>query len=44
MFFYILLRGHWYDSALNVHTLTEDKSDDTRDSFYNKLEHVSIRS
>jgi hypothetical protein len=32
---YIILRDQWCDSIfLNVHAPTEDKSDDTKDSFY----------
>jgi hypothetical protein len=38
---YIILRGRWCDViVLNVHTPTEDKCDDTKDSFYEKLEGV----
>jgi len=35
---YLILRGHWCDIVLNVYTPTEDKSEDTRDSFYEELE------
>jgi hypothetical protein len=35
------LRGRWCDNIfLNVHAPTEDKSDDTKNSFYKKLECV----
>jgi exonuclease III len=38
---YIILRGHWCDIIdLNVHAPTEDKTDDMKDSFDDKLEHV----
>jgi hypothetical protein len=38
---YIMLRGHWYDIiVLNVHASTEEKSDDTKNSFYEKLDCV----
>jgi hypothetical protein len=33
---YIILRGHWCDTVLNVHVPT----DDVKDSFYEELEHV----
>jgi len=37
----VTLRGYWCDViVLNVHAPTEDKSDDTKDSFYEELEHV----
>ena len=36
---YIVLRGHWCNIiVLNVHALSEEKSDDSRDSFYEELE------
>jgi hypothetical protein len=35
---YIMLGGHWCDIVLNVHTPSEDKCDDTNDSFYGELE------
>jgi exonuclease III len=36
---YITLRGRWCDIiVLNVHAPTEDKCDDTKDSFYEELE------
>jgi hypothetical protein len=38
---HILLRGHWSNiSVLNVHALTEEKSDDSKDRFYEELEQV----
>jgi exonuclease III len=38
---YIILRGRWcYIIVLNVHAPTEDKTDDVKDSFYEKLERV----
>jgi hypothetical protein len=38
---YIILRGHWCDIiVLNVYAPTEDKTDDVKDSFYDKLEWV----
>jgi len=38
---YIALRGPWFDIiVLNVRAPTEDKSDDKKDNFYKKLEHV----
>jgi hypothetical protein len=38
---YIKLRGRWCDIiVLNVHAQTEDKCDDTKDSFYEELEGV----
>jgi hypothetical protein len=37
----IILRGHWCNIiVLNVHTPSEDKSDDIKDSFYEKLGRV----
>jgi hypothetical protein len=38
---YIILRGPWCDIVLNVHTPTECRSDDTKDSFYREPECVS---
>jgi hypothetical protein len=36
---YITLRGRWCDIIVqNVHEPTEDKCDDTKDSFYEELE------
>jgi hypothetical protein len=37
---YIILRGCWCDTVLNVHTLKEDKILDMKDSFYEELECV----
>ena len=37
---YIVLRGCWCNIVLNVHALSEEKTDDSRDSFYEELEHV----
>jgi hypothetical protein len=38
---YIILRGRWFHIiVLNVHAQTEDKIDDTKDSFYEELERV----
>jgi exonuclease III len=38
---YLILRSYWYDIiVLNVHAPTEDKCDDTRDSFYEELDHA----
>jgi hypothetical protein len=37
----MVLRGRWCNTiALNVHALTEEKSDDSKDSFYEELEQV----
>jgi hypothetical protein len=30
---YIVLRGHWCNIVLNVHAASEDKSDDSKDSW-----------
>jgi hypothetical protein len=38
---YTILRGNWFHIiVLNVHSPTEDKSDDVKDSFYAGLERV----
>ena len=38
---YIVLRGCWCNIiALNVHAQSEEKSDDSKDSFYEELEQV----
>jgi hypothetical protein len=38
---FIVLRGRWCNIiVLNVHAPSEDKSDDSKDSFYGELEHV----
>jgi hypothetical protein len=35
---YIILRGHWCDIiVLSVQTPTDDKTDDVKDSFYDKF-------
>jgi hypothetical protein len=40
---YITLRGSWYDIFIpNVHAPPENKSDDTKDKFYEELEHIFI--
>ena len=31
---HIVLRGHWRNIVLNVHPPSEEKSDDSKDSFY----------
>ena len=36
---YIVLRGRWFNIiALNVHAASEEKSDDSKNSFYEELE------
>jgi len=35
---YIVLRGRWCNPVLNVHASSEEKSDDSKDSFYEKSE------
>jgi len=38
---YIVLRGRWYNIiVVNVHAPSEEKSDESRDSFYEELEQV----
>jgi hypothetical protein len=38
---YIILRGPWCHVIVpNVHTPTEDKNDDVKDSFYEELERM----
>jgi hypothetical protein len=38
---YIILRGRWcHINFLNVHSPTEDKTDDVKDSFYEEFERV----
>jgi hypothetical protein len=38
---YMVLRGHWCNViVLNVHAVTEEKSDDSKRSFYKELEQV----
>ena len=40
---YIVLRGRWCNIiVLNVDAPSEDKSDDTKDSFYEEFEQVLI--
>ena len=40
---YIALRGRWCNIiVLNVHAPSEEKSDDSKDSFYEELEQVSL--
>jgi hypothetical protein len=40
---YLVLRGRWCNIiVLNVHELCEEKSDDSKDSFYEKLEQVFL--
>jgi hypothetical protein len=41
---YIILRGRWcHIIVLNVHSPTEDKTDDVKDSFYEELERVFVK-
>jgi hypothetical protein len=40
---YITLEGCWCDTVKNVNIPTENKSDDTKDSFYDELEYVFDR-
>jgi len=37
---YIVLRGCWCNIVLNMHAPSEEKSDDSKDSFYEELEQV----
>jgi len=37
---YIVLRVCWCNAVLNVHAPSEEVSDDSRDNFYEELEHV----
>jgi len=40
---YIVLRGRWCNIiVLNVHSSSEEKSDDSKDSYYEELEQVYI--
>ena len=42
---YIVMRGRWCNIiVLNVHTPSEEKSDESKDSFYKELEHVFLSS
>ena len=36
----IVLRVHWCNNVLNVHAPSEEKSNDSKDSFYDKLKRV----
>jgi hypothetical protein len=38
---YVIQRGHWY-IILSVHAPTYDRSDDTKDGFYDQTEHAFI--
>jgi len=37
---YIVLGGRWSNIVVNVHAPREEKSDDSKDSFYEELEQV----
>jgi hypothetical protein len=38
---YITIRGRWsYNTVLNVHAPTEDKTEDVKGSFYEELENI----
>jgi len=37
---YIVLKGRWCNTVLNVHAPSEEKSDDSKDRFYEELEQV----
>jgi len=37
---YTVLRGHWFNIVLNVHTPSDEKSADPEDRFYEELEQV----
>ena len=40
---YIFLTGHWCNIIfLNVHAPSEEKGDDSKDRFYDKLEQVFV--
>ena len=39
---YIVLRGRWCNIILNVHAPSEEKSDGSKDSFYEELEQVFL--
>jgi len=42
---YIVLRVRWCNIiVLNVHAPSEEKSDDSKDSFYEELEHLFVIS
>jgi hypothetical protein len=38
------MRGHWCDIFLKAYAPTEEKSDDSKDSFYEELEQVFFLS
>jgi len=41
MMSYIFLRGHWCNIlVLNVHVPSEEKSDDSKDNYYEELKQV----
>ena len=35
---HIALRGHWCYTVLNMHATSKEKSDDSKDSFYEELQ------
>jgi hypothetical protein len=37
---YAMLRDGWCDIALNVHSSAEDKTNDLKDNFYEKLKRI----
>jgi hypothetical protein len=38
---YVVLRGHWCNIiVLNVHATSKEKSDDSKDKFYEELEQI----
>ena len=37
---YIVLRGRWCNTVWNVHAPSEEKGDNSKDSFYKELEHI----
>jgi hypothetical protein len=37
---HVILRGRWYDIVLNVRAPTEDKTNNTKDSICEELEHI----
>jgi hypothetical protein len=39
---HVVLRGRWRNMFLNVHAQTWEKSDDSRDSFYEELDQVFL--
>jgi len=36
------MTGHWFAIILNMHALTVYKTDDTKDSFYEEVDHVFV--